>query len=468
MWGAVALVLGLLTACQTHSPRPRVAPGRIWPVTSVFATSMSANGHYLLDQHGQPFLMVGDSGWDIGFNISTADQASYLSTRASQGFNTLPLIAIGGPYESGRANWSTFDGIVPFFESDGVTLGTGPSNYDVTQPNPAYWARIDNVIQVAEQDGMTVLLMPLATAAYQDNPTFYASQGTTKLAAYATWIANRYKSYPNVAWDWGDDYWPSLQAANDPYLVAMANAVRAVLPNSLQTIELNDGVYYQSQSPNLDLSTDDPSWTTFHDATHAEVEINWMYDSRINSPDMLRGYDLTSPLPTIMGEGVYEGNTKGALTGNPPTLRAYLYDSILNGGEGSFYGNSTVWWNGPGWQSMMSTTSVTEVGYYKTLLSSLSWWNLVPDQAHTFVTAGYTSAAITPDGTVGLAYVPSNVTLTVNMAKMSGPTQARWFDPTNGTYTTIATAMPNTGTHTFTPPATNSGGGTDWLLLLQA
>ena len=35
----------------------------------------------------------------------------------------------------------------------------------------------------------------------------------------------------------------------------------------------NDGVYFQSQSPNQDLSTDDPTWTTHHDATHAQVDI---------------------------------------------------------------------------------------------------------------------------------------------------------------------------------------------------
>ena len=82
------------------------------------------------------------------------------------------------------------------------------------------------------------------------------------------------------------------------------------------------------------------------------------------------------------------------------------------------------------------------------------------------MTAGYTTAALSTDGSLGLAYLPANATLTVNMAKMRGPTLARWFDPTAGTYTTIATGMANSGTHSFTPPATNSGGGTDWLLVL--
>ncbi len=127
---------------------------------------------------------------------------------------------------------------------------------------------------------MTVWMQILATAAYQDNASFFATQGTARLVTYATWAANRYRGYPNIEWDWGDDYWPSLQPANDAYIAAMANAVKAVIPNSLSTIELNDGIHYQSDRPDLNLSTDDTAFTTNHDSTHAQVDLNWMYDSR--------------------------------------------------------------------------------------------------------------------------------------------------------------------------------------------
>lgn len=112
-------------------------------------------------------------------------------------------------------------------------------------------ARIDNVVQQAQHYGMTVWMQILATAAYQDNASFFATQGTARLVTYATWAANRYRGYPNIEWDWGDDYWPSLQPANDAYIAAMANAVKAVIPNSLSTIELNDGIHYQSDRPDL-------------------------------------------------------------------------------------------------------------------------------------------------------------------------------------------------------------------------
>jgi Putative collagen-binding domain of a collagenase len=51
---------------------------------------------------------------------------------------------------------------------------------------------------------------------------------------------------------------------------------------------------------------------------------------------------------------------------------------------------------------------------------------------------------------------------------MAGSTTARWFDPTNGTFTSISgSPFANTGSHSFTPPGNNSAGDADWVLVLQ-
>ncbi len=59
-----------------------------------------------------------------------------------------------------------------------------------------------------------------------------------------------------------------------------------------------------------------------------------------------------------------------------------------------------------------------------------------------------------------MIYLPTSHTITVNLAKMSGPVTAKWFDPTNGGYTTIGT-FANTGTHQFTSPSAHSDGSDD-------
>jgi len=81
----------------------------------------------------------------------------------------------------------------------------------------------------------------------------------------------------------------------------------------------------------------------------------------------------------------------------------------------------------------------------------------------------YVAAAATPDGTLLVAYVPPDHSgsITIDMTAMSGPAQARWFNPASAAYTLIVGTFPNTGTTTFTPPGNNGSGFSDWVLLLE-
>ena len=111
------------------------------------------------------------------------------------------------------------------------------------------------------------------------------------------------------------------------------------------------------------------------------------------------------------------------------------------------------------------------------LFSPRRWYDLVPDQDHTLVTSGYGSfgqddyvtAARTPDGKLAIAYLPSGGTVTVDLGTLSGPVAARWYDPTDGTFTTIGDGpLANTGNVMLTTPGTNSDGADDWVLVLEA
>ena len=56
------------------------------------------------------------------------------------------------------------------------------------------------------------------------------------------------------------------------------------------------------------------------------------------------------------------------------------------------------------------------------------------------------------------------------MSAMSGPSRARWYNPTNGTYIDISAGtynLPNAGNRVFLPPGDNGTGYTDWVLLLR-
>src|SRR5256886_10918301 len=113
------------------------------------------------------------------------------------------------------------------------------------------------------------------------------------------------------------------------------------------------------------------------------------------------------------------------------------------------------------------------------------WYDLVPDQTHAVVTAGfgtfglrdYVTAARTPNGALVMAYIPSATpgsssrTVTVDMSRLGGPVTARWYDPAGGTFTSIpGSPFANAGLLNFTTPGINADGpgNEDWVLVLEA
>jgi len=136
----------------------------------------------------------------------------------------------------------------------------------------------------------------------------------------------------------------------------------------------------------------------------------------------------------------------------------------------------------PAWQSHLNSQGTIELGYFKSFITALHWYDLVPDQTHSLITAGYgtytstgtpassnyATGAKTADGTLAVIYTPVAHTMTVAMGNFAGLVTARWFDPTNNTFqTVVGSPFPNTGSHNFTTPGNNSAGDPDWVLLLQ-
>ena len=80
------------------------------------------------------------------------------------------------------------------------------------------------------------------------------------------------------------------------------------------------------------------------------------------------------------------------------------------------------------------------------------------------------AAALAAGGSFGAIYTPTARTLTVNLARLAGPNvRARWFDVSNGTYTTVSgSPFANGQTRDFVTPGANAGGQADWVLLLES
>jgi hypothetical protein len=419
----------------------------------------SSNPRILVDQNNVPFLMVGDSPQSLVVNLSETDAQFYLTDRGTNGFNTVLVDAICTTYTGGPGNAQLLNGTLPFTN----TLPGG--YYDLTTPNPAYFNYLDTVINLAATNGLEVMLDPIETGGWL---TTMLANGTSRCQTYGQYLGNRYKNFPNIIWSSGNDFQNWSTATNDAVATAVALGIKDEDTNHLQTVELE---YLVSSS------LDDPNWAPI-------VGLNLAYTYSPTYAEVLHAYDHSTNTLAFMGEANYEYETNsGTDGGSTRNLRMQEYWTMLSGATGQLYGNHYIWSFISGWQSYLDSPGVVQLGYMENLFSSREWFNLAPDQTHAFVTAGYGSfvssglftgnnyvtAALTPDGSLGMAYLPQGGTITVAMTNLQNTITARWFDPSTNTITAIAgSPFSNTGTQNFTPPGNNSAGDPDWVLVLES
>ena len=76
---------------------------------------------------------------------------------------------------------------------------------------------------------------------------------------------------------------------------------------------------------------------------------------------------------------------------------------------------------------------------------------------------------MTTDRTLAVVYLPTARAITIDMSRFRDPVVARWFDPTNGTYSAATDgSIPNAGLRQFKPNRANRAGDSDWVLVLTA
>jgi len=446
---------------------------------SLFPLAISPSRNGLLDASGNPFIMQGDAAWSAIAELSQSDAVAYLDDRQSRGFNTILVNLVEHSFTSHSPNWANAEGNVPFTgRVPGTCPSTGGTSYcnDMSTPNDAYFQHADWFLQQALSRNILVLLAPayLGFAGMTDgwfkdmNAT-----GTSGLTAYGTYLGNRYQGFPNILWVEGGDYTPP-----DPSVVtAIVDGIKDGGATQLHTAHWGGSpsccqgpgsCYGPSPHPSwLDVDT---VYVTNPPNNYAYTLECWQWDNGIR--------------PVFFIEGPYENEY------TPPTspfqLRSDMYQPLLSGEVGFVFGVDPVWnfWDGgagnkneygndglfPNWQAALPSDGGANATRAGQLMASLGSPSLVPDVNNTFVTAGAQSgtlAAATADGRLGLVYFINGGTIAVNMSKMAGTTTARWFDPSNGTYTTVAgSPFANTGSRQFTPIPT-ADGEPDILLVLQ-
>jgi hypothetical protein len=372
-----------------------------------------------------------------------------MANRQAAGFNALWINII-----TGFVNGTTYDGIAPF-----TVVG------DLSTPNENYFARADLMIRLAASHNQLVILNPIDMTVWLEP---LRNNGLDRARDYGRYLGNRYRTFDNILWMSGNDFQWWQDPQTDELVQAVALGIKDNDLRHIHTIELD---------PPTSGSLDDPAWAPI-------IALNASYTYGPTFAQVLRDYNRPNFIPTFMVEANYEfENNTGEELGTPQVLRLQEYRAQLSGAAGQLYGNGYLWGFDPEWRSFFLTPGSTQFSYFINLFSPRRWYDLIPDQIHSLVIAGYgtfvdwgtnrasdyLTAAITPDGALALAYMPSLRTITVDMTRMSGPTTARWYDPASGTFQSIlGSPFPNVGTRDFSPPGPNSDGDGDWALLLES
>ncbi len=447
-----------------------------------FPLRAAANGRYLVDQAGTPFLIVGDSPQAIYARLTPDELRFYLATRRAQGFTALLADPGFTNNNDGRVRPAA-NGTLPFLRTlDGSRYEGVTGTADLATPNPDYWDHVDRVLAAAEAHGFLVLQYVLAwgyrgRSFWQD----LIAPGNSAFACFAfgSFLGQRFRARANLIWidgsDFNGDY--LLRAPDGTSGIARALAIVRGM-RAAGAMQLRTGDWAADS-----LSTDQPVFAPL-------MSVNGVYaygskaDGFATYVQARRAWQYAPPLPAFLKETGYE--TERMIPGDPAAVRKYQYWCLLSGAlAGVVYGHGDIWPFTPGrWQDALHAPGAFDMQRMAALMQGLPWTALVPsglsglrrlvvsrNGAWSPPVPDYIAAAATLDGTLLLAYVPpvghGPQHLELDPGGMRAGWRAEWWDPASARRVPAA-AEPRGGTVSFTTPGDNAAGANDWLLIVTA
>ena len=426
---------------------------------SIFPLAISGNGLYAVTQQGTPFLVNGDAAYSLIAQLSGSALTQYLDAMQALGVNAL-LINLFEHKFSNNAPANAL-GVAPFSTPE-----------DIRTVQSSYFNHVRTVIRAAAARGMVVFLVHAYSGFNGGDEGWWSAisaRTTGECTTFGQFIGNELRSEPNIIWVQGGDY-------SDPSTTSRVNAIM-------------NGILSQAPASTLCTYHTAPSSDSRSVASLANLSINsvYVYDTTgapsndTGRPGFLFARSTTPAMPAVNYEPRYEG-----FASSVEWIDEQRYGAILSGLFGSIPGAEVRWhFDTPAppafisgsWVASLTSNMTVRYPYLRQAFEGRRWHDLVPDTGSALITAGrgtpgadgYVTAALTPDGKYGFAYVPGGGAITVARSAMSGLITARWFDPTNGTYQTQSgSPFTNVGSSSMQATGNNSQGGTGRLLVLEA
>jgi hypothetical protein len=425
-----------------------------------FPLKPSAAGHHLVDQNGRAFFYNADTAWMLFLKLTESEADEYLAAREAQGFNAIQIILTGFVGMTNR------DGALPF---DGTA-----DAQDFSRPNEKFFAHVDRVIGRASERGLVVAMAPAwagccgegwAGRSKEGRLKPLDANGPEKSRELGRWLGQRYARFQNIIWILGGDNDPG--AARDA-IRGLALGLKEGAPHHLLTYHAASSHSSTDVWPGADWIDVSMVYTYFRGFNKA-----W----NKNQPDVYevgwKEYDKRLARPFFLGESTYEG--EHAAWGSALQARKQAYWAVLSGGIGNAYGSPN--WNLPqNWRAVLQLPGAASLKQFRATFEARPWWKLIPDARNEFLKGGsgtmaandLSVAAWASDASFGIVYSPSSRALSLDLRKLRAPVHASWSDPVSGvSHAAADQPLDNAVVREFRSPSENSGGDTDWLLILE-
>ena len=323
-----------------------VEPSALFPLT------VAPNQRQLIDAHGTPFLINGDTPWSLMVALADSEVTQYLDDRHARRFNTILVNLIEHRFAADPPR-NTY-GVAPF---------TTPE--DIRTPNDSYFDRCVDIVQEALDRDMLVMMTPAYLGIAGGDEGWWqalATRTTSEVEAYGAYLGTKFAGFPNIVWVMGGDYWaPQVLTRTQSLVTGLKNTGRA------------DWLFTYHAGPNTSSSevVGNESWLDLN-ATYA-------YEDPGLVAQFEQDYGRTPTRPFFLLESHYEQEP------NPPVsrlaLRSQAYWSVLTGGMGALFGNNPIWHfenNGPHpysgtWQLNLNSDGSQDRTRFDEFFSAYDW-----------------------------------------------------------------------------------------------
>lgn len=408
-------------------------------------TLSTKNPHLLSTEDGNPYLMVGDTAWELLNRLNREEVLNYLDTRQRQKFNMFWTVVLG---EFNDFTKPTQEGDLPFL------------NLETLEPNPKYFNWIEWVLNEADKRGIYVGLVVTwgdkLTAPWGAGPKIFDTPEKGK--AFASYVAKRFKNKTNILWvlggdrppfvekgKWAEGYAASIGLSPDqnwlPIWDAMAEAIQESYgSNALITYHPQGGkdstshylhdrnwLHLHAMQSGHGAGRDTPVWEAIDRDYHLEP-VRPTFDSEPNYED-----HPVSPWPTFDPRNGYFDEYD---------VRRQNWRSTFAGGCGFIYGHHSMWgcasdrypWinhTKMDWKQAVDRPGAEQMKFIREVMETKNFFDWVPDQSVILGENGehaeHKRAIRTKDGSTVMVYLPHGGSVQINH-----PGPAVWFDPRTG------------------------------------